>query len=472
MADSGSCSSSSSSSAFPIVMLPWFAVGHMTPFLHLSNKLAEKGHKITILLPRKAQTQLQHFNLHPDLITLHPLTVPPVDGLPAGAETASDVPMSSINLLVIAMDRCRGQVEAVIKAAKPRLLFYDIAYWMATISKSLSIKCIKYNVVCAASIATALVPARNVPKDRPVTEAELAMPPAGYPSDTIVLRRHEARELTFISFPFGEGMSFYERITTSLKESDAISIRTCHEIEGDLCEYIARQYNKPVFLTGPVLHEPAKTPLEERWDKWLGGFERSSVVYCAFGSQIILEKKQFQELLLGLELTGLCFLIALKPPTGASTVEEAFPDGFAERTKGRGVVCGEWVEQVPILEHSSVGCFVNHCGFGSMWESLMSDCQIVLVPHLGDQILNTRLLAEELKVAVEVEREENGWFSKESLCKAIKCVMDKESEVGNVVRRNHAKWKGTLVSPGFVSGYIDKFVQNMRGLVSCEVNTS
>ena len=44
----------------------------------------------------------------------------------------------------------------------------------------------------------------------------------------------------------------------------------------------------------------------------------------------------------------------------------------------------------------------------------MSKCPIALVPHLGGQILNTKSMAEELKVVVEIGRDESGWFSKES----------------------------------------------------------
>ncbi|XP_044494892.1 UDP-glycosyltransferase 79B6-like [Mangifera indica] len=457
--------SESKPSKFHILMFPWFAIGHITPFLHLSNKLAEKGHTITFLLPAKVQKDLQHSNLHPNFITLHPLTIPHVDGLPPGAATASDISLSLHHLLVIAMDGTRDQVELVIKQTKPRLVFYDFSYWIPEITKPLGIKTIFYSVVSAASIAIALVPARNVQKDKPITEDELQVPPIGYPSSTVVLRRHEARALSFISFPFGEGVSFYIRVTTSMKECDVISMRTCRETEGNFCDYIASQYNKPVFLTGPVLIEPTKTPLEDRWVQWLGGFQPGSVVYCAFGSQYNPKKEQFQELLMGFELTGLPFLIASRPPIGAPTVEEAFPEGFDERTKGRGVIWGGWIQQPMILAHPSVGCFVNHCGFGSMWESLMSDCQIVLVPQLGDQILNSRIMAEELKVGVEVEREENGWFSKENLCKAIKSVMEEESEVGNLVRKNHAKWKDLLVNPLFANAYIDKFIKDIQELV-------
>ena len=70
------------------------------------------------------------------------------------------------------------------------------------------------------------------------------------------------------------------------------------------------------------------------------------------------------------------------------------------------------MQQPSILNHPSVRCFVSHCGFGSMWEALTSHPQIVLVLEIPDQILNTRLLVEVLEVAMEVKKEENGWFSK------------------------------------------------------------
>ncbi|KAF6143451.1 hypothetical protein GIB67_029620 [Kingdonia uniflora] len=41
------------------------------------------------------------------------------------------------------------------------------------------------------------------------------------------------------------------------------------------------------------------------------------------------------------------------------------------------------------------------------------------------------MMAGDLKVCVEVEKmEEDGWFGKESVCKAMKLVMDEESEIG------------------------------------------
>ncbi|GMN54458.1 hypothetical protein TIFTF001_023581 [Ficus carica] len=448
-------------------MFPWFAAGHVTPFIHLANELAARGHRISILSPKKAQLQLQHLSLHPNLISFHPITVPHVDGLPPGVETASEIHLSMTHLLAAAMDLTRPQVEAFLFAAKPRIVFYDFAHWVPDITRHIDALSVCYSVVSASSLAIALVPSRNVPTNRAVTEEDIKDPPPGYPSSTVVLRGPEVRSLLFISLPFGDGITFYERTTTAMRNSDVLSIRTCRELEGELCDYMVSEYKKPLILTGPVFPESTgTTSLENRWTEWLNRFEPGSVIFCAFGSQHILEKNQFQELLLGFESTGFPFLIALKPPVGCETVEEAFPVGFVERVKERGIVYGGWVQQPLILNHPSVGCFVSHCGFGSMWESLLSDNQIVLIPHLGDQILNTKLLARELKVAVEVEKEENGWFSKESLGKAIKSVVEKDSEVGIQVRKNHEKWRELLGKKGFMCGYIDEFVKNLEELVN------
>ncbi|BFG29132.1 hypothetical protein CerSpe_154060 [Prunus speciosa] len=102
-----------SSNNFHIAMFPWFAMGHITPFLHLSNELAARGHRISFLVPKKAQLELQHLNLHPNLITFHTITVPHVEGLPEGTEIASDIPTSM--LLSIALDLTRDQIQGFLK---------------------------------------------------------------------------------------------------------------------------------------------------------------------------------------------------------------------------------------------------------------------------------------------------------------------------------------------------------------------
>ena len=220
-------------------MFPWFAFGHMIPYLHLSNELAERGHKIIFILPTKAQSKLQHLNFHPDLITFHPLIVPHVDGLPPGTETASDIPFFLSYLLGTALDRTRDQVEEALRTLNPDLLFYDFAYWAPALASQLGIKSIYYSAVCAAAVAYIPVPYRQGGKDcRPLTD----LPPPGYPSSTVLLRPHEARLFDIMFAPNGEGITLQQRLTPAGASCDAISIRTCQETEGPICDYIESQY--------------------------------------------------------------------------------------------------------------------------------------------------------------------------------------------------------------------------------------
>ncbi|XP_073126148.1 UDP-glycosyltransferase 79B9-like [Henckelia pumila] len=432
-----------------VALFPWLAMGHINPYIHLSNQLAKRGHRISILIPQKAVLRLGTNNHYPNLIKFYPLPVPHVQGLPPGVETASDIDLHDNDLLAIAFDAMSDPVELLLLALKPNLVLYDAAYWIPNLAPVIGFKTVCYMVVGASGIAQ--IP----PGDGKPTEQ--------CPSDAVKLRRGDLWSLRNTTGSFG-AISAQDRFCRAFQACDFISIRTCRELEGAMCDYMSRQYNKPVVLTGPILPETPECGLEEKWAEWLSRFESRSVVYCAFGSQHILQKNQFQELVLGFEMTGLPFLLALSKPKGANSLEEALPEGFSERVGDRGVVHEGWVQQTQILNHPSVGCFVGHCGFGSMWESLFSDAQIVLVPWLPDQILNTRLLSEEIKVAVEVERGGDGWVSKEDLCKAIKSAMDGDSEVGNLIKKNHSEWKKTLSSPGFMDNYVDDFVKHLNEL--------
>ncbi|KAI3873100.1 hypothetical protein MKX03_031476 [Papaver bracteatum] len=452
---------------FHAAMFPFLAMGHLTPFLHLSNKLAEKGNKISYICPPKTISKLESMNLYPNLITFVPLGLPHIDGLPHGAETISDVSPSLAHLLMLAFFASRKHVESILIDLRPDFVFFDHAHWVPSFARQVGIKSVAFITSGAASTAYIIIPSRNIQNDDDKTKLSLMEPPPDFPPDSsLKLHAHEVED----AIPFwadknedSGGLTTHQLVVNSLIECNLICIRTCREIEGSYCDYLEIQYQKPVLPTGLLLPDQTCKSLEERWDNWLGSFKTGSVVFCAFGSQIILSKDQFQELVLGIELTGLPFLAALKPPAGFQTVDEALPDGFKERVGGRGLVHGGWVQQPKILAHKSVGCFVSHCGFGSLSESLLNDVQLVLMPQMDDQYLTSRLLSGELKVAVEVEKKENeSWFCKESICKAIKMVMDEDSKTGFEMKANHLNLKGLLSKQGVESSYIDNFIHKLQ----------
>ncbi|PIA35063.1 hypothetical protein AQUCO_03600014v1 [Aquilegia coerulea] len=423
-----------------IAMYPWFAFGHMTAFLHLSNQIAAKGHRISFLTPKKAQAKLEAFNSHTDLIQFIPLTVPHVEGLPDGAETTNDVPDHQV--------------------------FFDFTYWLPEVTQQLGIKSVQYCITSASTVAYILVrSSTKLDEGHQLSEDELMKPPEDFPpGSTITLHRHEARSLSHTTHrQYGEGISFHERLVYALRDADGYGFRSCREIEGTYCDYIGNHFNKPSMLFGPTIPKLPTTPLDENWAKWLGQFKPSSVVFCAFGSECVMEKNQFQELLLGIELTGLPFFVGLKPPAGTETIDEALPEGFKERVQERGIVEGGWIQQPQIMAHPSVGCFISHGGLSSVTEALINNTQLVIIPQRGDQYIIARLMSGDLKVAVEVEiREEDGWYSKENVCTAVKTLMDEGNETGKQVRANKLKIKEFLLEDNLDSTYMDSALEQMK----------
>ena len=104
-----------------------------------------------------------------------------------------------------------------------------------------------------------------------------------------------------------------------------LAYKTFREIEGPYLDYIGNQFNKLVLASGLVILEAPTSELEEKFSTWLGGFEPSTMVSCCFGSECTLRPKRFQELVLGLELTCMPFLEAVKPLVGFETMESATP---------------------------------------------------------------------------------------------------------------------------------------------------
>ncbi|CAJ1978863.1 unnamed protein product [Sphenostylis stenocarpa] len=448
-----------------IAMYPWLAMGHQTAFLHLCNKLAVRGHRISFITPPKAQAKLESFNLHPEFIIFITIKVPHVEGLPADAQTTADVPYPLQPSIMTAMDLTKHDIETLLTDLKPDLVFYDFTHWMPSLTKKLGIKAVHYCTASSVMVGYTLTPARYH-QGTDLSESDLMEPPEGYPDSSIKLHAHEARAFAAKrKEQYGSGVLFYDRQFIALNEADALAYRTCREIEGPYLEFIGNQFNKPVLASGPVILEPPTTELEEKFSTWLGGFEPGSVVYCCFGSECTLRPDQFQELMLGLELTGMPFLAAVKPPVGFETVESAMPEGFEEKIQGRGFVYGGWVLQQLILAHPSVGCFITHCGSGSLSEALVNKCQLVLLPNVGDQILNARMMANNLEVGVEVEKGEDGKYTKESVCTAVSIVMDQENETSKKVRDNHARLRETLLDKDLESSYVDNFCMRLQEIV-------
>ncbi|XP_077251602.1 anthocyanidin-3-O-glucoside rhamnosyltransferase-like [Tasmannia lanceolata] len=476
-----------------VAMFPWFAFGHISPFIQLSNKLFSHGIKVSFLSPpsniQRISSSLQ------SQIQIIPLQIPPVEGLPPGIESTAEMTPHMAELLKTALDAMKPQISTLLSQLKPHIIFHDFTHqWLPSLASPLGIKTLFYSVFAALPGAYLINPARlltssnniedpeccfpcthddhqNLSPSKIPTIEDLKRPPLGFPCDSSItsLKNFEARDLTYVFMRFG-GPSVFERGIACQKNCSAMVIKSCLEMEAPYIKFIETQFGKPVLVTGPVVPEPNPAKLDQRWDEWLGAFDPKSIVFCSFGSETFLEDEQIRELVLGLEMVGLPFLVVLNFPggeDGGARLKAALPEGFEERVKEKGRVHTGWVQQQQILAHQSVGCFVCHAGLSSITEGLVNDCQLVLLAQKGDQYLNSKLVSGDWKAGVEVKRnEEDGSFFKEDLCEAVRSVMvGGEEEPCKSVRANQKKWKDFLLDKETQDKFTRDFVAKLKEMV-------
>ncbi|CAL9118547.1 unnamed protein product [Musa acuminata var. zebrina] len=109
------------------------------------------------------------------------------------------------------------------------------------------------------------------------------------------------------------------------------------------------------------------------------------------------------------------------------------PEGFLERTKALGLVVPRWAPQVAVLGHAATGGFVTHCGWNSTLEGLVHGVPLIAWPLYAEQKMNAVLLAEDAKVALRVEADEDGLARREEIARANGCLM--EGEEGKRLQR-------------------------------------
>ncbi|KAF8104047.1 hypothetical protein N665_0181s0068 [Sinapis alba] len=237
----------------------------------------------------------------------------------------------------------------------------------------------------------------------------------------------------------------FVNIGQRLHEAEGILVNSFSDVEPYAAEHFSRGGNYPrVYPIGPVLDlkGPTKTePLSAQYEemlKWLDEQPDSSVLLLCFGSMGVFSAPQIKQIAHALELVGVRFIWAIRTNmAGDGDPHEPLPEGFADRTMGRGIVCS-WAPQVDILAHKATGGFVSHCGWNSIQESLLYGVPIATWPMYAEQQLNAFEMVKELGLAVEIRLDyvadvDNVTVeivSAEEIAAAVRSLMD-----GDVIRK-------------------------------------
>lgn len=204
-------------------------------------------------------------------------------------------------------------------------------------------------------------------------------------------------------------------------------------------------------------------PLGQECTKWLETKPQNSVVYISFGSMVSLTQQEMEEIAWGLHKSGLDFLWVVK-----DSERHKLPKGFLEfitQNQEKGMIVN-WCNQLEILAHRSVGCFVTHCGWNSTLEGLSLGVPMIGVPKWADQLTNAKFIKDVWCVGGRVKLDnELGIVKREDVVMSLNEVMN-EGNRGLEIKKNVEKWRGlakeAISEGGSSDKAIDEFVVALK----------
>ncbi|KAJ8747998.1 hypothetical protein K2173_012986 [Erythroxylum novogranatense] len=229
-----------------------------------------------------------------------------------------------------------------------------------------------------------------------------------------------------------------------LTENDWVFCNSFEELESELVKAMKGLW--PVKMIGPMVPSAYLDqqiegdtaygaslwePTTDRCLKWLETKPSGSVLYVSFGSMASVSDEQVQEIAWGLKASNRPFMWVLKGS------ENKLPGEFMDSIGETGLVV-TWCNQLQVLAHKAVGCFVTHCGWNSILEALSFGVPMVCVAQGTDQPTNAKFVEDIWKVGVRAKRNEEGILTRKELYRCISQVMEGESS--RQVRGNTKKW--------------------------------
>jgi hypothetical protein len=183
-----------------------------------------------------------------------------------------------------------------------------------------------------------------------------------------------------------------------------VLVNTFEELEADMLAEMKRHLD--VVTVSPMVGSSADTRIQlfehddnvdkKRYMESLRAHLDKSVVYVSFGSVTKVSRPQMDQVAAGLWQCGRPYLLVMR----RDGVEDDYNDessrhgGLEDTESCQGMVVN-WCNQLEVLSHPAVGCFVSHYGWNSTVEVVASGVPMVGVPNTFDQPTNVYLVNEE-----------------------------------------------------------------------------
>nr|KYP66602.1 N-hydroxythioamide S-beta-glucosyltransferase [Cajanus cajan] len=418
-----------------VVVLPYPAQGHINPLVQFAKRLASKGVKATV-----ATT---HYTVNS--ITAPNINVEPIsDGFDeAGiAQTNNNVELFLTSFRTNGSRTLSQLIQKYQQTPHPVTCIVNDAFfpWALDVAKQHGIygatfftnSAAECSIFCRIHYGLIELPIKK--EDLPLLVPGL--PPLDFRALPSLLKFPQ-------SYPAYMAMKLSQ--FSDLDKADWVFVNTFEALEGEAVAGLTDLF--PAKMIGPMIPSSYLDgrikgdngygaslwkPLNEECNKWLQTKPPQSVV-------------------------GVSFLWVLR-----DSELSKLPGGYKDLVKDMGLIVS-WCNQLELLTHQAIGCFVTHCGFNSTLESLSLGVPVVCLPQWTDQSSNAKFLEDVWEVGVWPKEDENGIVRKQDFVTSLKVVMEGERSLE--IRRNANKWKKLsreAVSEGGSSdNHINDFVNHL-----------
>lgn len=444
-----------------VLVIPYPAQGHISPLIQFSKRLVSKGIKTTF-----ATTHYTVKSITAPNISVEPIS----DGFDeSGFSQANNVELFLTSFKTNGSKTLSNLIQKHQKTSTPiTCIVYDsFLPWALDVAKQHGIYGAAF-FTNSAAVCNIFCRIHHGLIKTPVDELPLVVP--GLPP-------LNSRDLpSFIRFPesYPAYMAMKLNQFSNLNQADWMFVNTFEALEGEVVKGLTEMF--PAKLIGPMVPSAYLDgrikgdkgyganlwkPLSEDCINWLNAKPSQSVVYISFGSMVSLTSEQIEELALGLKESEVNFLWVLR-----ESEQGKLPKGYKDSIKEKGIIV-TWCNQLELLAHDAVGCFVTHCGWNSTLESLSLGVPVVCLPQWADQLPDAKFLEEIWEVGVRPKEDENGVVKREEFMLSLKVVM--EGERSEVIRRNASEWKKLARDAVCEGGSSDK---NINEFVNHLTNTN
>ncbi|KAI5060385.1 hypothetical protein GOP47_0024805 [Adiantum capillus-veneris] len=246
-------------------------------------------------------------------------------------------------------------------------------------------------------------------------------------------------------------VEFLKSFNLAVHQASFLLINTFSELEGQADanyrpDKSKEELGEQELVSRPNLFREDKTCLE-----WLDKQASSSVLFISFGSISARTELQLEELARGVEASGCPLLWVRRPDNSLDfTLGQQLSDAHQH---GNGLIV-PWAPQLEVLSHPAIGCFVTHCGWNSVLESVTLGVPMLCWADMGKRMCNQRFVVQVWKCGLDMVPNTKARYKqlidnavlivRDDIEKSIRCLM--EEEKGASIRTRVAKLRDVAIS--------------------------